>query len=84
MGRPIVAVFHDVYGLESSIEQKGLFRGLIRYIFGDLLITRFRYDGIVAVSDATERKLRRFRCKTTQIKVVRNAVDVDLIDSIQP
>lgn len=82
-GTPIVAVFHDVYGLESSIEQKGLSRGLIRYVFGDLLITRFRYDGIVAVSDATERKLRRFRCKTTQIKVVRNAVDVDLIDSIK-
>lgn len=81
-GTPIVAIFHDVYGLESSIEQKGLFRGLIRYVFGDLLITRFRYDGIVAVSDATERKLRRFRCKTTHIKVVRNAVDVDLIDSI--
>jgi len=80
-GLPIVAIFHDVYGLESSIEQKGLFRGLIRYVFGDLLITRLRYDGIVAVSDATERKLRRFRCKTTQIKVVRNAVDVDLIDS---
>jgi glycosyltransferase involved in cell wall biosynthesis len=79
---PIVAVFHDVYGLESSIEQKGLFRGLIRYVFGDLLITRLRYDGIVAVSEATERKLRRFRSKTTQIKVVRNAVDVDLIDSI--
>ena len=81
-GTSIVAVFHDVYGLESSIEQKGLFRGLIRYVFGDLLITRFRYDGIVAVSDATERKLRCFRCKTTQIKVVRNGVDVDLIDSI--
>jgi glycosyltransferase involved in cell wall biosynthesis len=79
---PIVAVFHDVYGLESSIEQKGLLRGLIRYVFGDLLLTGFRYDGVVAVSDATERKLRCFGCETTQIKVVRNGVNVDLIDSI--
>ena len=81
-GIPIVAIFHDVYGLDASIQQKGILGGLIRYVFGDLLITRFRYDGIVAVSDATERKLRRFRCKTTQIEVVRNAVDADLIDSI--
>jgi glycosyltransferase involved in cell wall biosynthesis len=55
---------------------------LVRYIFGDLLITRLRYDGIVAVSDATSEKLRRFHCRTEKIEVVRNAVDVDLIDSI--
>jgi glycosyltransferase involved in cell wall biosynthesis len=79
---PIVAIFHDVYGLKASIEQKGILRGLVRYIFGDLLITRLRYDGIVAVSDATSEKLRRFHCRTEKIEVVRNAVDVDLIDSI--
>ena len=79
---PIVAVFHDVYGLEPSVEQKGPFRGLIRYIFGDLLIARFRYNGIVAVSEATKAKLLRFGCRTVDIKVIRNAVDLELIDSI--
>jgi glycosyltransferase involved in cell wall biosynthesis len=80
---PIVAIFHDVYGLESSIQGKGILRGLIRYIFGDLLITRLPYDAIVAVSDATKRKLARIKCATHNVHIVRNAVDTTLIDAEQ-
>jgi glycosyltransferase involved in cell wall biosynthesis len=78
---PLVAVFHDVYGLESSIQGKGIFRGLIRYVFGDLLITRVPYDAIVAVSEATKRKLARIKCATRNVEVVYNAVDTTLIDN---
>jgi glycosyltransferase involved in cell wall biosynthesis len=82
LGIPIIAVFHDICGFEPSIEQEGAPRGWIRCIFGDFLLTRLQYDGIVAVSDATKTKLRRFGCRTSEIAVVRNAVDIDLIDSV--
>jgi len=78
---PLVAVFHDVYGFESSVHGKGTFRGLIRYVFGDLLITRVPYDAIVAVSEATKQKLARINCATRKVKIVYNAVDTKLIDA---
>jgi glycosyltransferase involved in cell wall biosynthesis len=78
---PLVAVFHDVYGLESSIQGKGVFRGLIRYVFGDLLITRVPYDAILAVSEATKRKLAHINSATRNVKVVYNAVDTTLMDA---
>jgi glycosyltransferase involved in cell wall biosynthesis len=79
---PIIAIFHDICGFESGMKQKGAPRGWIRCVFGDFLVTRLQYDGIVAVSDATKTKLRRFGCRTSEIAVVRNAVDIDLIDSV--
>jgi glycosyltransferase involved in cell wall biosynthesis len=82
LGIPIIAIFHDICGFEPSIEQEGAPRGWIRCIFGDFLLTRLQYDGIVAVSDATKTKLRRFGCRTSEIAVVRNAVDIDLVDSV--
>jgi glycosyltransferase involved in cell wall biosynthesis len=79
---PIIAIFHDICGFESNIKQKGAPRGWIRCVLGDLLVTRLQYDGIVAVSDATKTKLQRIGCRTSDIAVVRNAVDIDLLDSV--
>ena len=78
---PLVAVFHDVYGLESSLHGKGVFRGLVRYVFGDLLATRVPYDAIIAVSEATQQKLAHIKCATREVKIVYNAVDTTLIDA---
>jgi glycosyltransferase involved in cell wall biosynthesis len=82
LGIPIIAIFHDICGFESSMKQKGAPRAWINCLFGDLLVTRLQYDGIVAVSDATKTKLRRFGCRTSEIAVVRNAINIDLIDSV--
>jgi len=79
--KPIIAVFHDIYGLRFSLKEKGLFKGLIRGVV-ELISIKLDYDVILTVSESTKRKLVKVGVKEDRIFVVGGGVDLKEIDSV--
>ena len=80
--RPIIIVFHDVYGFHFSLRDKGIIKGLIRGGFEHLSL-KLEYDKILAVSNSTKEKLVRQGVNPDKISVVYGGVDLKFIDSIE-
>lgn len=80
--RPIVALFHDVYGLEFSLIEKGLLKGLIRGITEKISL-QLHYDLVLAVSRSTRNKLVASGISADKIRVVFGGVDLKFIDGVQ-
>jgi len=68
----IFCVVHDIYGLSESIQDKGLMKGLLRYVFVEQLLHKLPFTGWIAVSETTESKLEKFGVSKERIFVVRN------------
>ncbi|MEM2951055.1 MAG: glycosyltransferase family 4 protein, partial [Nitrososphaeria archaeon] len=79
--KPIIAVFHDIYGLKFSLKEKGLIKGLIRGIV-ELISIKLNYDIILTVSESTKRKLVNVGVKENKIHVVGGGVDLNEIDFV--
>ncbi|MEM3872606.1 MAG: glycosyltransferase family 4 protein [Nitrososphaeria archaeon] len=79
--KPIFAVFHDIYGLQFSLKEKGLIKGLIRGIV-ELISIKLNYDIILTVSESTKKKLVKVGMKVNKIFVVGGGVDLRKIDSV--
>jgi glycosyltransferase involved in cell wall biosynthesis len=79
--KPLMAVFHDIYGLNFSIKEKGLFKGLIRGIV-EVISTKLNYDLILTVSNSTKSKLLKTGVSSEKIFVVGGGVDIKAIDSV--
>ena len=77
---PIVATWHDVYGIANSFRYRG-WRGLIR---GPLesFVLKLPYDAVTAVSESTKRKLVEAGLEEEEIRVVYNGVDLKLADRV--
>lgn len=79
--RPIVAVYHDVYGYLFSLKDKGLIKGLIRGSVEKVTLNQ-EYDGIIAVSESTRDKLQNCGLPENMLHVIYEGVDLEIIDSI--
>lgn len=81
-GTPMVATFHDVWGLTRSSEYFGSsFWGLAGY--GAMaLSTRFARGEIIAVSKQCESKLRSLGVDGSRITLIPNGVDLGIFDSV--
>ena len=77
---PIVATWHDVYGIANSVRYRG-WRGFIR---GPLerLVLKLPYDAVTAVSESTKRKLVKVGLEEGEVRVVYNGVDLNLFDRV--
>ncbi len=80
--KPVVAIFHDIYGLEFSLRDKGIVKGIIRASLESLSV-RLNYDAVITVSGSTKRKLVDRGVPEERIHVVYGGVDLTLFDSIQ-
>ena len=80
--KPIIALFHDIYGLQFSLKEKGLLKGLIRGIV-ELISVKLNYDIVLTVSKSTKKKLVKMGVKEDKIFVVGGGVDLKEIDSIE-
>jgi glycosyltransferase involved in cell wall biosynthesis len=80
--RPIVAVYHDVYGFGFSLRDKGIVRGIIR---GSVEHTTFKldFDAIIAVSQSTKRKLLSRGVQSEKICVITEGVDLESVDFVE-
>jgi len=78
--KPIIAVFHNIYGPSFSLKEKGLLKGLVRSIAEEVVL-KLDYDVILAVSQSTKRKLIRKGVDKSKIKVVGVGVNLGRIDS---
>lgn len=81
-GKPLISVFHDIYGLNFSLKEKGFIKGLIRGIT-ELIVIKLNYDIVLTVSESTKKKLVRAGVKEDKIHVVGGGVDLELIDSVE-
>lgn len=79
--RPIVAVYHDVYGFRFSLADKGFLKGMIRGSV-EAIAVGLKYDAVVAVSESTKRKLETLGMAADRIHVIYEGVDLELIDSV--
>jgi glycosyltransferase involved in cell wall biosynthesis len=79
--KPLIAVFHDIYGLNFSIKEKGLFKGLVRGII-EVISTKLNYNLILTVSNSTKSKLLNTGVNAEKIFVVGGGVDIKAIDSV--
>ena len=69
-------VVHDIYGLTQSIQDKGLVKGLLRYMFVEWLLHRLPFTAWIAVSEATKAKLERLGVPACRISLIRNGVSL--------
>jgi glycosyltransferase involved in cell wall biosynthesis len=77
--KPIIAVFHDIYGPSFSLKEKGLLKGLIRSL-AEGIVLKLNYDAVLTVSESTKRKLVQANVDEDKIKVVGVGVDLEKID----
>lgn len=80
--KPIIALFHDIYGLHFSLKEKGLLKGLIRGIV-EFISVKLDYDIILTVSESTKKKLVKMGVEEDKIFVVGGGVDLKEIDSVK-
>ena len=80
--RPLVAVYHDIYGYSFSLKDKGLLRGVIRGSVEHITL-KMNYDAIIAVSRSTMKKLLKYGIDEEKIKVITGGVDLKMIDPIK-
>src|SRR3972149_2862150 len=76
---PTICVVHDIYGLEASIRDKGLLKGITRYLAVERLLHRLPFTAWIAVSDATKKKLEQLGVPPARITIVRNGIDENLL-----
>jgi len=79
--RPIVAVYHDVYGYHFSLRDKGVIKGLIRGSLEKMTLNQ-EYNGVIAVSNSTKSKLVNYGVSRNKLHVIYEGVDLEYIDSI--
>ncbi|MGD0175558.1 MAG: glycosyltransferase family 4 protein [Candidatus Bathyarchaeia archaeon] len=72
---PTVCVVHDIYGLHDSIRDKGLVKGLARYLTVERVLHKMPFAAWITVSESTKAKLRSLGVPTSKIIIVRNGVD---------
>jgi glycosyltransferase involved in cell wall biosynthesis len=72
---PMVCVVHDLYGLNQSIRDKGLIKGLARYFAVERILHKMPFAAWVAVSESTKAKLRSLGVPASKIIIVRNGVN---------
>jgi len=72
---PTVCVVHDIYGLHASVRDKGLPKGLARYLTVERVLHKMPFAAWIAVSESTKAKLRSLGVPTSKIIIVRNGVD---------
>jgi glycosyltransferase involved in cell wall biosynthesis len=80
--KPLVSIFHDVYGLEFSLRDKGLVKGMIRGSL-EVLSLRLKYDAVIAVSDSVKEKLIDWGVSENRIHVVYGGVDLSIFDRVE-
>jgi glycosyltransferase involved in cell wall biosynthesis len=76
---PTICVVHDIYGLNDSIREKGLMKGVARYFAVERLLHKLPFAAWIAVSQATKKKLERLGVPSTKITIVRNGIDANLL-----
>jgi glycosyltransferase involved in cell wall biosynthesis len=76
---PMICVVHDIYGLNDSIRDKGLMKGVARYLAVERLLHKLPFAAWIAVSEATKKKLERLGVPSTKITIVRNGIDANLL-----
>lgn len=72
---PTVCVVHDIYGLHESIRDKGLLRGLARYLAVERVLHKMPLAAWIAVSESTKAKLTTLGVPISKIIIVRNGVN---------
>jgi len=72
---PMVCVVHDLYGLNQSIRDKGLIKGLARYFAVERILNKMPFAAWIAVSESTKAKLRSLGVPASKIIIVRNGVN---------
>lgn len=72
---PMVCVVHDLYGLNQSIRDKGLIKGLARYFAVERILHKMPFAAWIAVSESTKAKLRSLGVPASRIVIVRNGVN---------
>lgn len=72
---PTVCVVHDIYGLHDSIRDKGLVKGLARYLTVERVLHKMPFAAWITVSESTKAKLRSLGVPTSKIIIVRNGVN---------
>ncbi|MGB9727760.1 MAG: glycosyltransferase family 4 protein, partial [Nitrososphaeria archaeon] len=78
----VVAVFHDIYGLGFSLNEKGFIKGFVRGI-AELVAIKLNYNIILTVSESTKKKLVHVGVKEDKIHVVGGGVNLESIDSVK-
>jgi len=76
---PTVCVVHDIYGLDDSIRDKGLVRGVARYFAVERVLHKLPFTAWIAVSKSTKTKLEHLGVPATRITIVRNGIDEKLL-----
>lgn len=71
---PTICVVHDIYGLHASIRDKGLLKGLVRYLAVERVLHKMPFAAWIAVSESTKAKLRSLGVPASRIFIVRNGV----------
>jgi glycosyltransferase involved in cell wall biosynthesis len=80
--RPLVSIFHDIYGLEFSLRDKGFVKGMIRGSL-EALSLRLKYDAVITVSDNVKEKLIGWGIPEDRIHVVYGGVDLNMFDIVE-
>jgi glycosyltransferase involved in cell wall biosynthesis len=80
--RPVISIFHNVYGLEFSLKDKGFVKGMIRG-FLEVLSLKLKYDAVITVSDGIKEKLMSWGIPENRIHVVYGGVDLTVFDKVE-
>ncbi len=80
--KPIVSIFHDVYGLEFSLRDKGIVKGMIRGSL-EAFSLKLGYDAVITVSDSVKEKLIGWGVPGDRVHVVYGGVDIRAFDDIE-
>ena len=79
---PIVAVIHNVYGLRFSLQEKGLLKGLARYVFVDLVALKLPYSAVVTVSHSVKKKLINTGISKNKIHIIQGGVNLEEFEAV--
>ncbi|MFQ6136760.1 MAG: glycosyltransferase family 4 protein [Candidatus Hydrothermarchaeales archaeon] len=81
--KPLYSIWHGYYGLEYSLESKGILKGLVRTILEDSALHQ-GVEGVITVSRYLRNQLLRLNPKLDEerVYVVPGGVDVEFIDSV--
>lgn len=80
--KPIIAVFHNFYGLKFSLEEKGIIKGIIRGLT-EYIAHKLDYDLVLVLSTSVKEKLIKRGINAKKIFVVPGGVNINYIDSVK-
>lgn len=81
-GRPVVSIFHNIYGLDFSLKDKGIVKGIIRGSL-EAFSLKLSYDAVITVSDSVKEKLVSWGVPEDRIHVVYGGVDIKSFDRVE-